>query len=678
MEELTEIYNSPKSIVRRRLFRDWKELEAQKDELTTVTAMPTSDMLVWHCNLRPNDGPFSGTVFHLVLRFPWDYPISPPQVELCTFLKHPNVYDDWICLDMLQSRYTNKPYSGWSSAYSLFSILLQLQSFLFAENIPQDESEGGGFRRAHTDPFQIGRARSEAVGFVYPDIKAHDGSIVEHTHSCPWPPLKNVSHPINGTCMYQRLDPSRPLYSEILPPVNEAARSIGKPIEANGSNIAASIPRELVKTGFDTAIGLPSYIYTYVFSFLGPRELLKVRDVCCHWRRIVFTYNLFDRTQIMCFHSKVTLDDPADTILGFGLSVIYYGGGKTLKEATSPLDLLSWHAFNVENVRTGVWGGETERFDHFLPLVFNKRHADKAATLMEKTIFTIMSNCQLPGLENLGSRHSQFCPQMAFQLLAVLMNSMVVRLMDSSSSQVHRHASETALEGYCAFHYSLLYFAKKYPSLIGLANNQIGSFLKCEEARIKRATPNLGLLLVSLTLSQKGWDSLMKPLVMEVFDRNVRWNLQKDPSLGNHFLPDADRLDKTFAATITSLRLLMFQVHFMSTIGRPAGTSGPFDILDNYEKRLGKPTTAQKEDLLMNAKEILAVKTWNEFFLRLGGGAPTWQRLVGILKQAVENSKRKGYHKPSRKNTNGKQNRSPSGKYTRRGSSGRYGHSRGR
>lgn len=364
--------------------------------------------------------------------------------------------------------------------------------------------------------------------------------------------------------------------------------------------------------------------------------------------------------------------------MGFGLSVKYYGDGKTLKEATSSLDLLSWQAFNDENVRAGVWGGENEAFDHFLPLVFNKRHAAKAAPVMEKTIFAIMNTCQLPGLKNSGSRHSQFCPQMAFQLLAVLMNSMVVRLMDSSSSQVYRHASETALEGYCAFHYSLLYFAKIYPSLIDLANNQIGSFIKCEEARLKRNTPNLGLLLVSLTLSQKGWDSLMKPLVMEVFDRNVRWNLQKDPSLGNHYLPDADRLDRAFVATKTSLRLLMFQVYFMSMIGRPTGSSGPFDVLDHYEKRLGKPTTAQKEDLLMNAKEILAVKTWHEFFLRLGGGVPTWQRLVDILKQAVENSKRKGYHKPSRKNIHGKHNGSSSGRYNRRGSSGRYGHGRGR
>ena len=43
----------------------------------------------------------------------------------------------FICLDMLRPAAGNGAYSGWSSAYSALSILLQLQSFLFAENIPQ-------------------------------------------------------------------------------------------------------------------------------------------------------------------------------------------------------------------------------------------------------------------------------------------------------------------------------------------------------------------------------------------------------------------------------------------------------------------------------------------------------------------------------------------------------------
>jgi len=611
---------------RRRLFRDWKELEEQKEELTTVTAVPTRNLFLWHGNLRPDTGPFAGIIFHVILSFPTNYPATPPRVKLCSTLDHPNVYGDWICLDMLQAEYNHDAFVGWTSAYSVTSILLQLQSFLFDAHIPQLDSEGGGYAVAHVQPVTIAHAIDAARRFVC-TLQSHDGTVVQHTQAKPWPPFP----------------PTRPWMAV-------TTTVTGKPVGSRA--VVGFLPV------------LPASLYsTHLFSFLGPKELLTVRNVCCQWRRIVVTYNLFDRTQIKCFHSKATLNDPIETILGFGVSVQYYGGGgdetTALKEATSPLDLLSWHAFHVEQVRTGVWGGADAAFDYFLPLVFNKHHAAKALPVMEETIVRIMRLCKVPGEKTssgiTAARTRFFRPHMAFQLLTVLMNSMVVRLMKSSSTpqEVHSHTSEKALEGYCAFHHLLLFFAEQYPCLIDIANTQIDSFRNNEAARLKINTPNLGLLLVSLTLSNNDWGAIMKPFVMETLERNVRWNFQKDPGLRDKFLGDDRRLDRTFGVSITSLRLLMFQVYFISTIGRPSGTSGPFDVLHRYEKRLGKPTTAQKEDLLMNAKKILAVCTWNEFFVRIGGTVPTKDRLIGILKYAITSSERKGYHKPSRTNTRG-------------------------
>jgi hypothetical protein len=69
------------------------------------------------------------------------------------------------------------------------------------------------------------------------------------------------------------------------------------------------------------------------------------------------------------------------------------------------------------------------------------------------------------------------------------------------------------------------------------------------------------------------------------------------PLLAKRSLPVDTRLSLTFTAAKIALRLLMFQVYFMSRIGRPPNTKGPFDVLDRYEKRMGKPTTTQKEDL---------------------------------------------------------------------------------
>ena len=92
----------------------------------------------------------------------------------------------------------------------------------------------------------------------------------------------------------------------------------------------------------------------------------------------------------------------------------------------------------------------------------------------------------------------------------------------------------------------------------------------------------------------------------------------------------------------------MFQVHFLRHIGRPTGTTGSNDVLERYEKRLGRPTTGQKEALQRACKEILAVRTWPEFFARVQTQVPSKPKLISMLEGAITNSGRKGYHHRSR------------------------------
>jgi ubiquitin-protein ligase len=104
--------------------------------------------------------PLQKIKFHLIIHFPEDYPRSPPQINASTSIPHPNVFGSYICLDMLQppkyavynyetDQWETKSNGSWSSAYSVSvgysnlqflivqSILMQLQSFLFDENVPQ-------------------------------------------------------------------------------------------------------------------------------------------------------------------------------------------------------------------------------------------------------------------------------------------------------------------------------------------------------------------------------------------------------------------------------------------------------------------------------------------------------------------------------------------------------------
>ena len=122
----------------RRLQKDLKELEDSQIPMVGVTARPLSSSLyIWHGNLRGPEGtPFEGGVWHIEITFPTDYPVSPPSIRLFTpIYHHPNVIGDYsVCLDILDS--TQKQiYQGWTSAYTVETVLIQLQSFLF-EDLP--------------------------------------------------------------------------------------------------------------------------------------------------------------------------------------------------------------------------------------------------------------------------------------------------------------------------------------------------------------------------------------------------------------------------------------------------------------------------------------------------------------------------------------------------------------
>ncbi len=120
----------------KRLQKDLKELKDSTLPLVGVSACPLDDnMYVWHGNIKaPKGTVYEGGVFHIELTFPQDYPVSPPTVTLFACqLDHPNVFGSKLCLDMLEPNKGGKWYEGWNSAYTVESILIQLQSFLFYE-----------------------------------------------------------------------------------------------------------------------------------------------------------------------------------------------------------------------------------------------------------------------------------------------------------------------------------------------------------------------------------------------------------------------------------------------------------------------------------------------------------------------------------------------------------------
>jgi len=152
--------------------KDLQEIEKNTIPTVGVTARPQNDnMYIWHANLRGPEGtPYEGGVFHLIMNFSPKYPHEPPSIVLSTPIPHPCVAGNTVNLDMLDSS-RKGVYEGWTSGYSVQSILIQLQSFLF--EVPPD----------YKDKLpQIREAVKKANEFVLPEV-GHKGPLA------PWPPF---------------------------------------------------------------------------------------------------------------------------------------------------------------------------------------------------------------------------------------------------------------------------------------------------------------------------------------------------------------------------------------------------------------------------------------------------------------------------------------------------------
>ncbi|KAL3689276.1 hypothetical protein R1sor_015585 [Riccia sorocarpa] len=151
----------------RRLQKDLQEVK--ENPLLNVVGQPLeNDLFEWHVNVRTCEGgpdeleetsvnPLQDVTFHVILKFDDTFPNTGPKVYLCTPLPHPNVELELVQQQQLQvaghgsnqedlrlrfwklSLWDCIPaYKGWTSAYSVQSVLLQLQTFLLREDLLYD------------------------------------------------------------------------------------------------------------------------------------------------------------------------------------------------------------------------------------------------------------------------------------------------------------------------------------------------------------------------------------------------------------------------------------------------------------------------------------------------------------------------------------------------------------
>jgi ubiquitin-conjugating enzyme E2 A len=113
-------------------------------------------MQVWQAIIfGPDDTPWEGGTFKLMLEFTEEYPNKPPTVKFLTHMFHPNIYADGkICLDILQNQ--------WSPIYDIAAVLTSIQSLLSDPN-PASPANAAAAQMYEQDRREYNRKVREVV-----------------------------------------------------------------------------------------------------------------------------------------------------------------------------------------------------------------------------------------------------------------------------------------------------------------------------------------------------------------------------------------------------------------------------------------------------------------------------------------------------------------------------------
>merc|ERR1719445_868846 len=294
---------------------------------------------------------------------------------------------------------------------------------------------------------------------------------------------------------------------------------------------------------------------------------------------------------------------------------------------------------------------------HFLPLVMNLAHSDRSIDAIRDCLGQISSQIRAykqstasrNALEDAiaGSRELQLVDS-----LVTMMNAIVVQFAMGAdkfvsdyrgygrgSSDVPMTMCEKVVLGYSALHHLLLYLQhRNREQVTWLANETVRVFVHRMRSNGKYVCKDLGKLLIYVLLSDYSWRHVAKVYIEESFTRRVKW-MVKQNDYKQYDTTDAvpKRAQMTFLAQQTSRRLAMFQVWFMKKNAK--------ETLQSYNLRLGRPDEKVRRGVLAQTKKILASKNWKHYFGELGVKLKGKAAIDQLLRFAVYNSAKKGYHR---------------------------------
>ena len=586
------------ALLRRRLLNDIRELQ-EKPYPHIAFHIHDENALQTACLVLSPPGERK---LHLTIDFGDSYPLSPPVVTIQSAISHPNVFNDYICASILNTA------EGYTSAYTLKGICIQLLSFFSSDTIEQMHGNGAisraEWQRGDEKAIRMrGVHQCKQCGFGQPQ----DGSIEAE------PRQTDVAVP-----------DIEPLYA---------------------------VPMTDAHIGLTA---LPVEVLLLVCDLLDEESLLLAAKAWNGFGRVMRRYNILHVREMQCFTLKKGFNE---TTLGVGVHV-------QGKEIQSEFDLISREAFYNLGVRRSVQG---LHFEYWLPLPISQMHwAHRAKQNVLESLNRIGQTARITGpsvtilysfLSDITVRLSREASEEASRR-PNWMRRIYSDEVEAKSTLTH--ASEKAIESYFHLYHLLLCLAIDNPTIVNDANALIQNFINCKTS--KQHAPNLGHLLIMVLISDHDvTESLTKAIIKEAITRNVVWMLDaKGANMPELSFLETDaiseyRLQKTFDAGKTSYRLLMFAKEMQKLVANTATIADPEtgeiqrqsitqrckDLFDRH----GAPPPGAAASLAARIREIQEVKTFRGFLQTMEMTMPSAEEFTAFLRRTLSLSVEKGYSK---------------------------------
>lgn len=460
-------------------------------------------------------------VLHLTVDFPADYPLSPPRIQMDSSIKHPNVGGNYICASLLNTQ------EGYTPAYTLKGIAIQLLSFFSSDKIEQQHGGGSvnlkdyqenqkldnrGELRDAPSRFCCVKCRLGSSGYMHPNASASSSSVspgssvLDSTHAAN--DLKELGDVQKVATGVQRASAAVQRAATVIrkvttvgsnkTPRRAAAPSLTMKPKAHRNLQSAELPDEILLMICDNLETEDLFVFTEAWASIGP---------------LITRYDVIRTRELRCFCLK---QDYRETELGVGVSVSTNGKFGTI---SSEFDMLSQVGFQTHNIRRSVQGVS---FEYWLPLPIAYNHWN---TVKKEASARLQILARAARLEKVPD----------FKVIYHFMNDIVVKLnQQTETARQSRynyyygvvngtltHASEKAIESYFHLFHLLLCLASQGP-LVQSANVMLRNFIEGKTSKID--CPSLGHIMVAALVSDvEMTDSLVKAIIKETVSSDLEF-----------------------------------------------------------------------------------------------------------------------------------------------------------